>query len=66
MSEENEYLIKDGTIKFEIPEPSDWKCYMFGSRNGNGLVYTPAKGDVPNFFIRWMMKICLGCTWVKT
>lgn len=57
---------KDG-VKFTIiPEPSNWKCYMFGNKPGGiGMIYIPAKGQVPNFFIRWMMKVCLGCTWVK-
>jgi len=61
---------------FKAPEQSGWKCYMFGSKppkdNGpitiswTGLfIYTPTKGNVPNFFVRWMMKVCLGCTWVK-
>lgn len=49
------------------PVPSGWECHLFGSKpSGTGLVYSPSKGAVPNRFIRWMMKICLGCTWVKT
>jgi hypothetical protein len=54
--------------KFQItPElDSDWKCYLFGNKpEGQGLIYSPAKGQVPNWFVRWMMKICLDCTWVK-
>lgn len=47
------------------PEYSDWKCYLFGSSNGNGIVYIPTKNNVPNRFVRWMMKICFGCTWIK-
>ena len=58
-----------GEIKNEfriyMPEQSDWKCELFGSKNGNGMVYIPAKGAEPNWFIRFMMKIMLGCTWVK-
>ena len=51
---------------FKIQELSQWTCYMFGNKpNGNGLVYQPAKGNVPNIFIRYMMKICFGCTWVR-
>ena len=50
----------------EPPEYSEWKCYLFGNKpSGMGMVYTPTKGTVPNWFIRYMMKICLGCTWVK-
>lgn len=54
------------TTRLVIPEQSEWQCYMFGnSPDGTGLVYTPMKGCEPNFFVRWMMKICFGCTWVK-
>ena len=57
----------DGWKIHEFPKQDrEWKCYLFGSKDGSGIVYHPAKGNVPNFFIRWMMKICLGCTWVKT
>jgi len=28
-------------------------------------VYRPAKGKVPNLFVRWMMRICFDCLWVK-
>lgn len=57
----------DGWKIHELPKQDpEWKCYLFGSKDGSGFVYLPAKGTVPNFFVRWMMKICLGCTWVKT
>lgn len=53
--------------KFFEPTPlSDWTCYMFGNKPGGmGLIYTPALGKEPNWFVRWMMKICFACTWVK-
>jgi hypothetical protein len=47
------------------PEYSEWKCYLFGSDNGNGFIYQPLKGKEPNIFVRWMMKICFSCKWVK-
>jgi hypothetical protein len=51
------------------PELSDWECELFGSKNRNGfrngLIYRPNKGNVPNIFVRWMMKICFACTWRK-
>jgi hypothetical protein len=48
------------------PEYSEWKCYMFGNTpGGQGVIYIPVKGQEPNRFVRWMMKICFGCTWVK-
>ena len=49
-----------------IPKKSNYICYMFGARPGGmGMVYTPVEGQVPNRFVRFMMRICLGCTWVK-
>ena len=56
------------TLKFRITSPPDpeWKCYLFGNTpSGHGMVYIPAQGQIPNWFVRWMMKVCLGCTWVK-
>lgn len=47
-------------------EPSGWSCYLFGNRPGGmGLVYHPAKGSVPNWFVRWMMRVCFDSLWVK-
>lgn len=51
--------------RIDVPENSEWKCYLFGGSEGKGIVYIPTKGNVPNRFVRWMMKICFGCTWVK-
>ena len=54
-----------------LPECSEWKCYMFGNRpevnnpDGKGIVYYPAKGQVPNRFVRFMMRVCFDCLWVK-
>jgi hypothetical protein len=61
----------NGTVgpsyKFEMgPELSDWQCYLFGSRQwSEGITYRPKAGHVPNFFVRWCMKVMLACTWVK-
>jgi hypothetical protein len=55
-------------IKFRITQTQDpnWKCYLFGNKPSEyGMIYIPAEGQVPNWFVRWMMKVCLGCTWVK-
>ena len=51
----------------KTPERSEWKCYMFGNtpQTNCGIVYCPTKGGEPNWFVRWMMKICFACTWVK-
>ena len=53
--------------KIEKPKLSEWECYLFGSKPGNrfSMRYCPEEGNVPNWFVRWMMKVCLGCTWVK-
>jgi hypothetical protein len=57
---------KSYTCSIKQPKQSNYTCYMFGNRPGGmGMVYTPAEGQVPNRFVRFMMRICLGCTWVK-
>ena len=60
-------LHADGSYALHLtPEQSEWKCYMFGSRSGRAeIVYRPSKGKEPNWFVRWMMKICFDCLWVK-
>jgi len=55
--------LNESTI-LQLPKYSSWKCYMFGSSDGNGFTYTPVEGKVPNRFVRWMMKVCFACTWV--
>ncbi len=55
----------EGNFHFNTPEFSEWKCYLFGAKPGEGITYMPKKGGEPNWFIRWMMKICLGCTWKR-
>jgi hypothetical protein len=54
-------------LEFKVYKESEWICYLFGNDPDTnwGLAYTPQKGGEPNWFIRWMMKICLGCTWVR-
>lgn len=56
------------TYKFvEQPKRSDWICYMFGNKPeiNDGITYRPKENCEPNWFVRWMMKICFACTWVK-
>ena len=70
MTEEqkNSYLdiSTEYTIVFNQPKLSNWKCYLYGNRpGGGGIVYIPSEGQVPNRFVRFMMRICLGCLWVK-
>jgi len=57
---------KSYTYSIKQPKQSNWTCYLFGNRPGGmGMCYTPVEGQVPNRFVRIMMRICLGCTWVK-
>jgi len=71
MTEYTEYTFPDDYDKWNTyfitqPKLSNWTCYMFGNRPGGmGMCYTPVEGQVPNRFVRFMMRICLGCTWVK-
>jgi len=60
-------MSQDDYVEIRIaPELSEWRCYLFGNRPGSvGIVYCPAKGRVPNLFVRWMMRICFDCLWVK-
>ena len=50
----------------ETPKFSNWTCYMFGNKpGGTGFAYRPAVGQVPNRFVRYMMKLCFDCTWIE-
>ena len=52
--------------KDTFPKPSKWACYMFGNRpGGRGITYIPSSGTVPNRFVRFMMRICFDCLWVR-
>ena len=47
-------------------EQSEWQCYLFGNRPGsNGMIYRPNKGREPNWLVRWFMRVCFDCLWVK-
>lgn len=54
-------------LKTRVGKSSGWECYMFGSTPelNDGIVYAPGEDNVPNWFVRWMMKICFACTWVR-
>jgi hypothetical protein len=63
---ENKFYYNPELSVIQNPEFSDWNCYLFGSSKSNpAFTYRPVKGAVPNWFIRQMMRICLGCTWIK-
>jgi hypothetical protein len=59
-------LSDNGSVRIlEQPKLSNWSCHLFGATHQHGITYVPIEGQVPNAFVRWMMKICFGCTWVK-
>jgi hypothetical protein len=49
----------------EIPEYSEWVCYLFGGKPDNGIIWRPLKGEHPNWFWRKMQYFCFGNKWVK-
>ena len=55
------------THTLKLPDRSEWKCYLFGNtpQDNQGIVWVPIKGQEPNWFVRWMMRVCFACTWVK-
>lgn len=57
----------DNWLIHNMPEYSDWQCYMFGNHpdHNSGFLWTPVKGKEPNWFWRWMQYICFGNKWVK-
>ena len=67
MAQDKLGLASDNYYTFKQPEQSEWKCYMFGNtqQENNGIVWIPIKGQEPNWFVRWMMKVCFACTWEK-
>jgi hypothetical protein len=50
---------------FIPPREGAWTCHLWGSSEGNGFSWRPADSQVPNAFVRWMMKVCFACTWVR-
>jgi hypothetical protein len=59
-------ILTSNTTTLSFPKSSNWTCYLFGNRpGGSGMCYIPAEGQVPNKFVRFMMRICFDCLWVK-
>lgn len=46
-------------------ENSEWRCYLFGGTNSEGILWQPIKGKEPNWFWRKMQFLCFGNRWVK-
>ena len=65
------YMMEKPTIKklefkaIQLPEQSEWICYLFGSRDDCGILWTPPKGGEPNWFWRWTQGWAFGNRWVK-
>lgn len=56
-----DFKVEPPKYSFYSPEYSEWTCYLFGGSTS----YIPLKGQVPNRFVRFMMRICFNCKWVK-
>jgi len=55
----------DTPMQIQVPEYSEWNCYLFGATVGNGMAWRPTKGKHPNWFWRWMQFLCFGNRWVR-
>ena len=64
MNDEQKPFYDDDSYKLKLPELSEWKCHMFGSK-GDGITWRPAKGDEPNWFWRKMGYFFFGNRWEK-
>lgn len=54
-----------GEYRIQMPKSSGWRCHLFNSGTGTGIVWEPDEGGVPNIVVRFFMRICLGCRWEK-
>jgi hypothetical protein len=52
-----------GMFTVILPKKSGWKCELFGGKGG--IVWHPAKGQVPNAFWRWMQFLAFGNRWSR-
>ena len=59
------YVADDTTTHVWTPDYSEWKCYLFGGDDHNGIAWRPLKGEHPNWFWRKMQYLCFGNKWVK-
>jgi len=66
-TDHNKWVYSPKSYAFTLtPEQSQWQCYLFGNRPGGvGMIYRPSKGQEPSWFVRWMMRVCFDCLWVK-
>lgn len=64
MNDDTIYVETKGEYRLSGPELSDWKCEVFGM-GPNGIVWTPLKGQEPNWFWRRMQYLAFGNKWVR-
>jgi hypothetical protein len=63
---DDQNFIGVGCQPFQMPQQSQWACYLFGNKpGGSGMAWRPNDGEVPNVVVRFFMRVCLGCTWVR-
>ena len=65
MNKEIDYSDIEAEKILRTMEPSDWECYLFSNHGGGGITWIPEKGKVPNFIVRFFMRVLLGCHWHK-
>lgn len=53
------------TSGLKMPERSKWTCHLFGGVNGSGVIWTPNKGEEPNWFWRWTQYWAFGNRWER-
>ena len=46
----------------ESVKRSNWQMWLFGSKD---IVWTPEKGKVPNWWVRFWSRAFFNCKWVK-
>ena len=62
---ENVEKLKLSKVK-DILKGKNPDAVMFYIDHANDIfTFEYQKGKEPNWFVRWMMKICFACTWVK-
>lgn len=62
---EGDTLIIETDIEVGAPT---WTCYLFGYRPGTdgwGIVWYVEDHNVPNAWVRFWMRVFLGCRWER-
>jgi hypothetical protein len=59
---DNKMYYAKGKNEWNPERDKEWKMYLFGSQD---MIYVPEKGHVPNFIVRYAMRL-IGCRWERT